>query len=483
MPGPIRMILNGETIEVSGLSPATTLLHWLRARGLTGTKEGCAEGDCGACTVGLRELGPDGVAITLPACACILPLPMLHGREVVTVEHLAAPDGRLHPVQQALAEGHGSQCGFCTPGFAMSLWCAYRTEGPPPPGRADALLAGNLCRCTGYGPIVAAASAAHDLPRPDWDDTDAAAAPARLAALAAGALDYLAGGRRFLAPVTLDALARAAAAHPDATILSGATDVGLWITKRHFDPATIIWTGRVAALRELREEGGTLTIGAAATYREAGARLAAHWPDLGRLIARIAGAQIRALGTIGGNIANGSPIGDMAPALIALGARLVLRFGAVEREIALEDFFLDYGRQDRAPGEIVTALRIPLPGPALSCHKVSKRFDQDITAVLGCFALNVADGRVTQARLAYGGMAGTPRRARAAEAALAGRPYTREAVEAAQAALEAEFTPLSDMRASAAYRMKVARNLLMRDFVERTSPGVETRLAPAAEEA
>ncbi|MBK0398960.1 xanthine dehydrogenase small subunit [Limibaculum sp. M0105] len=478
------MILNGQRVDVADVPPTTTLLAWLRERrGLTGTKEGCSEGDCGACTVGLRELGPDGKLVTMPACACILPLPMLHGREIVTVERLAAPDGRLHPVQQAMAEGHGSQCGFCTPGFVMSMWCAYRSEPRPSPERADALLAGNLCRCTGYGPIVAAASAAHDLPRPEWDDDDAAAAPTRLATLPTTALDYEADGRRFIAPVTLDELADAAARNPDATILSGATDVGLWITKRHFAPATIIWTGRVAGLRELKEDDGTLTIGAAVTYREAAARLAAHWPDFGKLVARIAGAQIRALGTVGGNIANGSPIGDMPPALIALGARLQLRHGDKRREITLDDFFLDYGRQDRAPGEIVTAVTAPLPGKGLhlGCHKVSKRFDQDITSVLGCFALTLEDGHVRQARLAYGGMAGVPKRARAAEQALIGQPYTREQVDAAAAALSDDFAPLTDMRASARYRMQVAQNLLLRDYLERTTPGVETRLAPATE--
>ncbi|MCL5777294.1 xanthine dehydrogenase small subunit [Limibaculum sp. FT325] len=478
MPGAIRFILNGAMQSVADAAPTTTLLDWLRAQGLTGTKEGCAEGDCGACTVGLREIGPDGRLATRPVCACIQLLPMVHGREVVTVERLAAPDGRLHPVQLAMAEGHGAQCGFCTPGIVMSLWCAWHTEGPPSPERADALLAGNLCRCTGYGPIVAAARAAHDLPRPDWDNADAAAAPARLGALSAGPLDYAAQGRRFLAPDTLDALAALAARHPEATILSGATDVGLWVTKRDFDPATIVWTGRVAALREIREEPGALVLGAGATYAEAHVRLAALWPDLGRLIARIGGAQVRAMGTIGGNIANGSPIGDMPPALIALGARLILRRGDGQREIALEDFFLDYGKQDRAPGEIVEAVRVPTGGPALSCHKVSKRFDQDITAVLGCFVIGIEGGRVTHARLAYGGMAGIPKRARAAETALLGQPYTRETVEAAIAALARDFTPLTDMRASAAYRLKVAQNLLMRDFLERTRPDLATRLAP-----
>ena len=504
----------------------TTLLNWLRyERRLTGTKEGCAEGDCGACTVGLRELGPEGVT-TRPVCACIATLGQLHGREVVTVEGLAAPDGRLHPVQSTLAEGHGSQCGFCTPGFVMSLWCMHRTEGRPDAARVNERLAGNLCRCTGYGPIVAAARAAYDRPAPEWEATDADAA-ARLRALGAdGSLAYEGGGRRFWSPVTLDELAALVEARPEATILSGATDVGLWLTKRAFDPAEVIWTGRVAELHAVREEDGALWIGAAATYAEAEARIGALWPGIGRMLRRLGGAQVRSMGTVGGNIANGSPVGDMPPALIAAGAVLVLRRGAARRELPLEAYFLDYGRQDRAPGEFVEGVRVPLPSGApagaaappfpgnpdrgrvprersaapapppshppngegrrpngeesrsdrgrLRCHKVSKRFDQDISAVLGCFDVGVEGGRVTAARLAYGGMAGVPKRAAAAEAALIAQPWTRATVEAAMAAMERDFAPLTDWRASAGYRMRVAQNLLLRYFVETAEPGTAT---------
>jgi xanthine dehydrogenase small subunit len=477
----VRFVLNGAPVELADAPPTTTLLNWLRyERGLTGTKEGCAEGDCGACTVALRELDGDRL-VTRPVCACIQLLPMLHGKEVVTVERLKAPDGRLHPVQAALAEGHGSQCGFCTPGFVMSLWVAYRTEPKPGRARINDLLAGNLCRCTGYGPIVEAAEAAYDRPRPDWDDADEAAAAARLAALGAGALDYRADGRRFLAPETVDELAAQAEAHPEATILSGATDVGLWVTKRAFDPEVIIHTGRVRELAGMREEGGRLWIGAAVTYREARPRLAALYPDIGELMRRLGGAQVRAAGTIGGNIANGSPIGDSPPALIAAGATLVLRRGMGRRELPLEAYFLDYGRQDRRPGEFVEGVWLPIPGDGtrLRCYKVSKRFDQDITAVLGCFDVAVADGVVTAARLAYGGMAGIPKRAAHAEAALTGRPWSEATVRAAMAALARDFTPITDMRASAAYRMKAAQNLLLRYFLERTAPATAPRLVDA----
>ena len=499
----IRFLLNGAPVVVANRPPMTTLLNWLRyERGLTGTKEGCAEGDCGACTVALRTLAQDGVT-TRPVCACITMLGQLHGREVVTVEGLAAPDGRLHPVQTALAEGHASQCGFCTPGFVMSLWCMYRTEGRPDTARVNERLAGNLCRCTGYGPIVAAVREAYERPAPDWEAADADAAH-RLRALAAP-LEYEAGGRRFWSPVTLDHLAELVEAHPEATILSGATDVGLWITKRAFDPPEVIWTGRVGELHEVCEAGGALWIGAAASYAEAEGRIGALWPGIGRMLRRLGGAQVRAMGTVGGNIANGSPVGDMPPALIAAGAVLVLRRGVERRELPLDAFFLDYGRQDRRPGEFVEGVRVPLPcaapasaaapppspspegdwgrpdgeearsdGGRLRCYKVSKRFDQDISAVLGCFDVTVADGHVAAARLAYGGMAGVPKRAAAAEAALAGQPWTRATVEAAMAAMDRDFAPLTDWRASAGYRMRVAQNLLMRYFVDMAEPGTAT---------
>jgi xanthine dehydrogenase small subunit len=489
---PIRFLLNGAPVELRGMAPMTTLLNWLRyERRLTGTKEGCAEGDCGACTVALRTPTPDGVT-TRPVCACIMTLGQLHGREVVTIEGVRAPDGRLHPVQAALAEGHGSQCGFCTPGFVMSLWCLYRAEPRPDPGRVNEAIAGNLCRCTGYGPIIAAARMAHDGTAPDWEapdweapdwEADDAEAAGRLRALSAdGPLAYQAGGRRFWSPATVDEFAALVEAHPGATILSGATDVGLWVTKRAFDPAEVIYTGRVAELREVREEDGALWIGAAATYADAEARIAAVWPGIARMLRRLGGAQVRAAGTIGGNIANGSPIGDSPPALIAARAVVVLRKGGARREMPLEDFFVDYGKQERRPGEFVEGVRVPLPAEPrrLRCYKVSKRFDQDISAVLGCFDVAVEEGRVVTARLAYGGMAGVPKRATHAEAALAGRAWTRATVEAATAVLERDFAPLTDWRASAGYRMRVAQNLLMRYFVEATEPGTATSVLELA---
>ncbi|MBA4271401.1 MAG: xanthine dehydrogenase small subunit [Methylobacterium sp.] len=396
----------------------------------------------------------------------------------MTVEHLKSPDGRLHPVQQAMVDCHGSQCGFCTPGIVMSLFALWLNEDAPSVARIEDALAGNLCRCTGYEPIIAAAqrmyAGGHD--RPDRE-----AVTARLRALADDDTLALSGpGGHFFAPVTAAGLADLVAAHPQATLVAGATDVGLWVTKgmRRLDP--VISLGRVTALREIADRGDHLFFGAMATHAEVRPVLASLSPQLDELMRRFGGEQVRNAGTIGGNIANGSPIGDLPPALIALGARLVLRRGGEQRQIPLENFFLDYRKQDRREGEFVEAVIVPRPGPDALIHisKISKRFDEDISAVCGAFLLRLdSAGRIAEARLAYGGMAGTPRRAAAAEAALIGRHWDEAAVDAAIAALSSDFTPLSDMRASAGYRLTVAGNLLRRFLIETTQPDVETRVA------
>ncbi len=479
----VTFVLNGEIEIARDVSPTTTLLNYLRrVKRLTGTKEGCAEGDCGACTVVVGALSGEEVRYRA-VNACILFVPMLEGRAVVTVDRLKGPEGVLHPCQQAMVDCHGSQCGFCTPGFVMSLYASYLSEAPPDQRRIDDILAGNLCRCTGYGPIVRAAETMHDLPRANWDDARRARDRALLKDLRRErTLTFEHDGRRCFSPVDVEELARLYAAHPDAVIVAGATDVGLWVTKQHRRLATIIDIGRIASLRTIVATRDAIEIGAGATYSDVEATIARHYPDFAELIRRLGAVQVRNAGTIGGNVANGSPIGDSPPALSALGARLVLRRGATRRTLPLEDFFIAYGKQDRAPGEFVEQIEVPLlDDPArLKCYKLTKRFDQDISAVCGCFNVRVDGGKVIEARICFGGMAQTPRRARAVEAALADQPWTDATIERALLAFEHDYAPIGDMRGSADYRMQAAKNLLRRCHLESQAPAPATRLAGRA---
>jgi xanthine dehydrogenase small subunit len=450
----IRFLLNGEPVAVD--APATTtLLDWLRERrGLTGTKEGCNEGDCGACTVMVTDA--DG---SKALNACILFLPQLAGKAVRTVEGIAGPDGDLHPVQQAMVTHHGSQCGFCTPGFVVSMAVAHLN------GRLDFddQLAGNLCRCTGYAPIVRAAEAAAHEPVPEWMLADAEAVEA-MGLDGVGAVSV--GQNAPYLPTSADDLADWYIAHPEATLIAGATDVGLWVTKQLRDPTPVAFLGQCDDLRGIRSDGETIRIGAMTSLTELGAFMADPHPSFAEMIRRYGSVQVRNAATVGGNIANGSPIGDSPPALIALGARLHLRKGGARRDMPLEDFFLDYGKQDRHPGEFVEAISLPVQADRLRCYKLSKRFDQDISAVCGCFHILVEDGVVTSARIAFGGMAGTPKRATRVEAALDGQPWTDATIRAAMDQIAEDYTPMSDMRASAAYRLEAAQNMLLRYFQE-----------------
>ena len=457
--GGVRFLLNGAEVSADG-SATTTLLDWLREeRRLTGTKEGCNEGDCGACTVTVSHI-EDGKLVHRAQNACILFLPQLHGKAVRTVEGLAGPHGAPHPVQRAMIDEHGSQCGFCTPGIVMSLYAAHRD------GRRDwnDVLAGNLCRCTGYAPILRAAEVAGAAPAPDWEIDEQAA----LAGLASGEDLEIPGA---YLPADLDRFADWYAANPDAALVGGATDVGLWVTKMLRDLPKVAFLHRLAGLRRIEILPRGLRVGAGVTLSRLRDAVEGRHPDFAELIRRYGSTQVRNAATIGGNIANGSPIGDGPPALIALGARLTLRKGAERREIPLEDFFIAYGKQDRAPGEFVESVLIPAQRDTLRCYKISKRFDQDISAICGCFNVAITDNIVTAARIAFGGMAATPKRARAVEAALIGKPWTEATVAAATPAFAEDYQPITDMRASAAYRQRVAANLLSRLLVETCDQG------------
>ena len=483
---PIRFFHRGRIVEVSDARPTRTVLEWLRedAR-CTGTKEGCNEGDCGACTTVIGELAASGDASAVRSLslrtvnACIQFLPALDGKALFTVEDLKAigthgtPEPSrghdLHPVQQAMVECHGSQCGFCTPGFVMSLWSAYEHGNacgtrPTRQQLADEL-SGNLCRCTGYRPILDAGQRMFELPQAVFDTAPAVAALQSLRT--DDALVYQAAGARFEAPRTLDELAAVRLARPAATLLSGSTDIGLWVTKMFRDLPDLIYLGEVAEMKRIERHGRTLRIGAGASLEEAFRALVREWPSLEDVWLRFASVPIRNAGTMGGNVANGSPIGDSPPVLMALDAGIELRRGPQVRVLPLADFYVDYMKSKLEPGEFVQALRVPLDKAAqVRAYKMSKRFDCDISAVCAGLAIVLDGDKVARARFAFGGMAATVRRAARTEAAVVGQPWTEATVRAAQRALAEDFTPLTDMRASAAYRMQVSQNLLRRFWLE-----------------
>lgn len=473
----VRFILDGAVREVGAVDPTLTVLEYLRGQRRCGTKEGCAEGDCGACTVVLAELRAGQVRYRA-VNACLLFVPALDGKALFTVESLRGRGGELHPIQRAMVECHGSQCGFCTPGFVMSIFALYESEPEPSRARIDEALAGNLCRCTGYRPIVEAVRRAYALgaERRAAGRGDLAAALAGLAADAPLALEH--GGRSFHAPRSLEAATELLARLPAAHLLAGGTDLGVTVTKQHRRLEAVVHLGAVPELTGIVRSPTHLEIGAAATYADVLEAVADHHPDLGALLRRIGSQQIRNLGTLGGNLATASPIGDTLPALVALEASVVLARRGAARELPVEDFIVGYRKTALLPGELLARIRLPLrvPGREFRAYKVSKRPDQDISAVCGAFALELVEGRVRHVRLCYGGVAPTPWRARGSEAALAGRPFTEEALAGAVAALEAELAPISDLRASAAYRRLVAGNLLRKLHAEVTRRPGATRL-------
>ncbi|MDF3606395.1 xanthine dehydrogenase small subunit [Paracoccus sp. DMF-8] len=469
MASELKFLLNDTEIRLTEVGASDTLLDFIRLnRRMHGTKEGCAEGDCGACTVLVGRLH-DGALRYEPINACIRFLATCHGCHVVTVEHLRGTNGGLHPVQQAMIEQHGSQCGFCTPGFVMSLYGLWMQNARPSVVEIETALQGNLCRCTGYEPIVKAALAAAEAGGQAMDALarERDSVTAFLTAIPRERVETARGDERAILPADAADLAAVLAENPKATIIAGATDVGLWVTKmmRKISPAVFI--GHLADLKGITRDADGYTIGAGVTYSEFEPHIAADFPQVLDYWQRIAGWQVRNAGTIGGNVANGSPIGETPPLLIALGGTVTLRSTAGRRDVALQDYFIEYGKQDRNPGEFVESIRIPLPQTDLiAAYKVSKRAHSDITATAAAFRIRVDGGVIRDARLAYGGMAGTPKRASGAEAALIGQPFTRATFEAAAIAAESDFQPLSDWRASADYRRRLAGNLIRRFWLE-----------------
>ena len=479
----ITFILNGEEQQVSNLAGDTTFLNWLRlSRKMTGSKEGCAEGDCGACTVVVARPDETGALHWRPVNACILFVGMLEGASVTTVEGLstnwAAPAQGMHPVQQAMVDCHGSQCGFCTPGFVMSLFAAWCNGAGLDEDTIDDVLAGNLCRCTGYRPIVEAGLSLQNEVVPDFEQNRREQEAAMIAAIAHSDTVMLGNDRNcFVAPARAAEFARSYMQTPDATIVSGATDVGLWVTKQNRLLPTMLWTGRVAGFDQIKIDTARLRFGPAVTHEQALTVIAPRWPEIAETMRRFGSAQVRATGTLCGNVANGSPIGDLPPMLMALGAEVELTHGNASRLIPLESFFVTYGQQDRAEGEFVSSVILPSASlPTLRCYKLSKRFDQDISAVMGAFVISHVDGVITAARLAFGGMAGIPQRANTVEAYLVGKPLTTASFAHAAHLLPEDFSPLSDMRGSAAYRMQAASNLILKYGID-ICEGTQIRLA------
>ncbi len=476
----IRIIRRGEPVSLANVPPGRTLLEVLREDlGCTGTKEGCGEGDCGACTVVLGE--PDGNRIKYRTInSCIRLAHSVDGMALWTVEDIApqaacqpepGTPALLHPAQEAMVQCHGSQCGFCTPGFVMSLFGMYQNHVCQ--GRAitrelaQEELSGNLCRCTGYRPILDAAQQMAALPAVDVDEAKLLGQLRKIKPQAGAA------GSAYLSPLSLHELLEARAAHPDAQIVAGCTDVGLWVTKMHMAFDRILDVTQVRELRRIERYRHHIAIGAAVTLTDAYAALVSDRPGLKTFANRFAGLPVRNSGTLGGNVANGSPIGDSMPLLIALGANVVLMSKRGHREIPLEKLYTGYRRNVMAKDEVLAWIKVPLPAKATSggagflrAYKISKRYDDDISAVCLVVNMTLNAGKVAHVSIGAGGVAATPVRAVQTEAALLGQQWTADTAMAATAALRAEFQPISDMRASAAYRSEVLGNLMQRFWLE-----------------
>lgn len=475
----VTFLLNGERHAVQPDSPTQTVLQYLREHAqLKGTKEGCAEGDCGACTITEVSLDSNGEPRYRAINACIRFLPTIDGKAIWTVEGLAGQHGALHPVQSSMVDHHGSQCGFCTPGFVMSLYTLY-AQGGRQPTREQVVdqLSGNLCRCTGYRPIIDAALKMGTYSSSGHDSGADRQQLHQLSKNTSVPLGFSVGRQSYYAPRSIHELADRFLQHPDAVLLAGGTDVGLWVTKQLKVLRDVIYLGDVSELHRIERRAGHIYIGAAVLLEDAYAEVIRDYPELTELWKRFASMPIRSSGTFVGNLANGSPIGDTAPVLIALGARIVLRCGTKIRDLLLEELYVDYGKQARNAGEFIESVLIPERDPGLwvASYKLSKRFDQDISAVCSAYAIRVEQGLVSSVRIVHGGMASTTRRAFKAEAVLLGEPWQENTVCEAMDAMTDDYQPLTDMRASQAYRLKTAQNLLYRFYLE-TSSDVPTRV-------
>ncbi|MDH1572857.1 xanthine dehydrogenase small subunit [Pseudomonas sp. GD03746] len=479
----IQFLVNQELRSEHALDPNMTVLQYLREHlGKPGTKEGCASGDCGACTVVVGELTQDDQGQdTLryrSLNSCLTFVSSLHGKQLISVEGLKH-QGELHSVQQAMADCHGSQCGFCTPGFVMSLFALQKNSQGHDLHQAQEALAGNLCRCTGYRPILDAAEQSCRQPCRDQFDAQKAQTISRLKAITPTQTGELnSGDKRCLVPLTVADLADLYSSHPEARLLAGGTDLALEVTQFHKTLPVMIYVGHVAELKRIDKTASHLEIGAATSLTDCYGALNEEYPDFGDLLHRFASLQIRNQGTLGGNIGNASPIGDSPPLLIALDAQIVLRQGDRQRTMPLEDYFIDYRITARQDSEFIEKIIVPRASNdwAFRAYKVSKRLDDDISAVCGAFNLSIEDGVVSGVRIAFGGMAAIPKRARACEAALRGKPWNQASLERACQALAEDFTPLSDFRASKEYRLLTAQNLLRKYFIEQQTPHIETRV-------
>ena len=478
----IQFLLNQTLRTEHTLDPNLTVLNYLREHlHKPGTKEGCASGDCGACTVVVGELHTDAEGLERlryrSLNSCLTFVSALHGKQLISIEDLKH-QGQLHSVQRAMVDCHGSQCGFCTPGFVMSLFALQKNSSGQADGhQAHEALAGNLCRCTGYRPILAAAEQACAGQQPDQFDARHSATIAQLKAITPSQTGELnSGDKRCLLPLTVSDLAELYESQPQARLLAGGTDLALEVTQFHRPLPVMIYVGNVAEMKRIEHFADRIEIGAAVSLTDAYATLNTEHPDFGELLQRFASLQIRNQGTLGGNIGNASPIGDSPPLLIALGAQIVLCKGNTRRTLALEDYFIDYRVTARQDSEFIEKIIVPKGHALFRAYKVSKRLDDDISAVCAAFNLRIENGVIADARVAFGGMAAIPKRASHCETVLLGAPFNHATVERACAALAQDFTPLSDFRASKEYRLLSAQNLLRKYFIELQTPHIETRV-------